>query len=441
MTIITNLNRVKHFQFFLKSFIVFPSMSTSEEGANVHPYAIKLDLNMEQLDRLVNKMYENADCKMILTNVTTGDATYDINLRFADKLDSISTIVSGLGKRIAEKATSIRDTVASLLEKKDNSGEIQFIGEIEPSKKRIKTELLSSDDEDENAPPTDKRDGHFRYAKTNENDAAIHSFHCNECDGVFRDRNELRNHIGQHAKEFYKCLVCEKIFRTVNSFENHKISHSASHTCSICGQFFKLKSSLTNHNQVHLNLKLPCTHQNCDKTFKQRSNQLLHIKWGHNNTRDVKCTHCEKYYFTPNNMRSHRHYKHGIIADITPGHPEYGLRVPVPEIRRKERERRKQQKKLNESIPSQISGPLCSPPPQLTDDDNNQPKPGTSTSTPRKERNRSRSRNPSTPAGRPQVPPRPPQTRQQTRSQLSAPEPLKTNIDELNDDELPEINF
>ena len=424
-------------------------MSTSVEGADVHPYVIKMELKMQQLDKLVNKIYDIADCNMVVTNDKTGDASYDLNLQFADKLDNISTIVSGLGKRIAEKATSIRAKVASELENKNYSREIQFIGEIEPSKKRIKTEALSSDDE--NAPPTDKRDGHFRYAKRNENDGEIHSFHCNECDSVFRDRNEIRNHMGQHSKEFYKCLVCSKIFRTVDSFENHQKYHSASHTCSICGQFFKLKTSLKNHNQVHLNLKLPCSHQNCDKTFRQRSNQLLHIQWGHKTTRGVKCTHCDKYYFTLNNMRAHRYYKHGIIADITPGHPEYGLRVPAPEIRRQERERRKQQKKLNESIPSQISGPLCSPPPQLTDDDNSvsqpQPKPGTSTSSARKERNRSRSRNPSTPAGRRQVPPptpsppRPPQTRQQKRFQLSAPTPLHTNSDELNDDELPEIHL
>ena len=128
-------------------------MSTSVEGADVHPYVIKMQLKMQQLDKLVNKIYDIADCNMVLTNDKTGDASYDLNLQFADKLDNISTIVSGLGKRIAEKATSIRAKVASELENKNNSREIQFIGEIEPSKKRIKTEALSSDDE--NAPPTD----------------------------------------------------------------------------------------------------------------------------------------------------------------------------------------------------------------------------------------------------------------------------------------------
>ena len=88
--------------------------------------------------------------------------------------------------------------------------------------------------------------------------------------------------------------------------------------------------------------------------------------------RDVPCTHCDKMFMRPNNMRSHCYYKHGIIQDITPGHPKFGLWVPLPEQRRLARQKKAEEKakrnKLSQPIPTQISGPLSSSPPQNTQD-------------------------------------------------------------------------
>ena len=421
----------------------------NEERVLVHPYVIKLDLKTQQLDRLVNRIYEIADSNLLVTDTRTGEAKFDLNLDFADKLDSMSTIVSGLARSLSEKATSIREQIAKAIDDK-RQVEIEEVDFIPPTKKRIKTEVLSSDEENENTPPAEnERDGHFMYHKRNENDSEIHSFVCkpNECNSVFRDQNEFRNHQSQHEQEFYTCLRCNKVFRTVQSFDNHQKSHSASHTCSVCGQFFNLKTSLTNHSKIHLNLKLKCSQQNCDKTFSQRSNQLQHIQYGHKNTRTVKCTHCEKYYYTPNNMRAHRYFKHGIIGDITPGHPNFGKRVPLPEQRRQERLKKKTVSKLSKklasdnAIPTSIAGPLASPPQQVSNTTSVTPDPAPAPLTPnpgRRQRNRSRARPrnsapipPPTPS-----PPRPPQTRQQTQKQDS----LKLLLD-INDDDLPDINI
>ena len=417
-------------------------MASGSDGVEVHPYVIKIDLKLQQLDRLANKIFDIADCNLLLTNEKTGDATYDLNLQLADKLDKASTIVKGLATRIAEKATSIRDKVAKVIDEKTQSEDIHLVGVMPPTKK-IKTEVLSESD-DENTPPKDKRDAHFRYAKVNENDPEIHSYICNHCQSVHRDRNEMRNHMSQHHKEFYTCLQCKKIFRTIQSFEQHQQGHTVSHTCQVCGQFFRLKSSLKNHSQVHLDLKLPCSHANCSKTFKQRSSQLMHIQWDHKTTRDVKCTHCDKYYASPNKMRSHRYYKHGIISDITPGHPYFGLRHALSlaqqlKLKREKNKASKKAKSLDDPIPTSISGPLASPPAaniSTTDDvqaDPIQQTPVPKTPTPgRKNRNRSRSRTP----GRPPAVTTPPQTRQLSR---------KNNIpaanEDINDDDLPDINI
>ena len=85
-----------------------------------------------------------------------------------------------------------------------------------------------------NPPPTGDPDGHFNYAKSNENDAAIHSFICSICEKVFRDRNELCNQSTHHKMEYYRCIICLKVFRSLRSFENHNTTHSIKHTCQVC---------------------------------------------------------------------------------------------------------------------------------------------------------------------------------------------------------------
>ena len=137
------------------------------------------------------------------------------------------------------------------------------------------------------------------------------------------------------------------------------------------------------------------------------------------------------------------YYKHGIIADITPGHPKYGMRVPLPEQRRQQRAknklRKQEAKKIgSDAIPTQIAGPLCSPPPQISSAAVSvSPAPFTPI---RRERNRSRARHPgsqSTPRPSPTLsPPRPPQMRQQTRKESSST--AKPNDDD-SDEDLPNI--
>ena len=91
---------------------------------------------------------------------------------------------------------------------------------------RIKRETPDSSDDEDEEPPTKKSkpskeyfsadmDGHFQFPKNNKNDPAAHHFICDICDSVFRDTNELRNHLSNHSMEFYRCLKCLKVFRSV----------------------------------------------------------------------------------------------------------------------------------------------------------------------------------------------------------------------------------
>ena len=272
------------------------------EGADQHPYVIKLNIKLYKLSCLMNQIYEIADSNLILTDARTGLNDFTMNELFAKKLDDVSKNVTGLAQRIQDKATELRDKIDKAIDTKENLREVICTGEVlDWSKKciiaqkqtkikrfkhskefRVKVEHLDSSDEDEDLTPQQgELDGKFQFPKKNENPAECHNFSCEECCSVFRDENELRNHDSNHKIEFYRCLQCLKVFRSMRSFENHNKSHNFDYTCEICNKTFMLKTSLTNHKQVHSTDLMHCTFQNCQRAFKHRQNQLEHIQWGH----------------------------------------------------------------------------------------------------------------------------------------------------------------
>ena len=176
---------------------------------------------------------------------------------------------------------------------------------------RIKVEWISDDEDKDSTTTQDKPlsgelDGHFAYPKTNENPAEMHSFHCDHCDGVFRDQNELRNHYTNHRIEFFQCLICDKIYRSVRAFEVHRQCHDELYVCLVCNKGYKLQTTLINHQQVHSEEHMNCSYPGCNKSFKHRQNQVKHVQWGHRDKKECPCTICGKLFQTPTNMRTHR---------------------------------------------------------------------------------------------------------------------------------------
>ena len=163
--------------------------------------------------------------------------------------------------------------------------------------------------------------GHFAFPKTNKNLAETHSFICEHCQGVFRDRHELHNHYTNHRLEFFQCLVCDKIYQSVRAFQVHKESHDKLHVCLVCCKGFKLKTTLTNHAQVHSNERLHCSVPGCNKVYKHWQNQLEHVHWGDRDKKECPCTICGKLFQTPTNMRTHRLRQHGLAHELIPGYP------------------------------------------------------------------------------------------------------------------------
>ena len=316
--------------------------------SETHPYIIKMEIKLTKMRQIMNNIFEIADSNLIITDAKSSLNDYTMNHAFADKLDNISKEVIGLSKCLTEKAAAIRTRVDRALDEKRRFEDVTFIRHVtnqmkkcdlakeqDPQKIRefklsedypIPRETLDSSDSDDDQTDGKEQqlgepDGHFMYAKTNENDPMVHSFMCKHCQQTFRDRNELRNHSTHHKMEFYRCLLCAKIFRSIRSFESHQKTHSVRYTCTVCHNTFELKSSLKNHMAVHSTELETCSHKGCTKQFKHRGNFLEHVNWSHRKTKDVPCTSCNKYFQTPSSMRAHRIHKHGYVPELVPGHP------------------------------------------------------------------------------------------------------------------------
>ena len=310
-----------------------------------HPYSIKVDTKLSKLDAVLNSIFDIADGDLLVSNVETGLTDFSLNEKFAKKLEKASKCVVGLANRLSEKALLVMKKLDEAHDHKVNMQDIVHIEDVTDYKRkcpeakkhartkfvptqdfRIKTEWISDDSDDSNDSAekgeySGELDGHFVYPETNKNPAETHSFICDHCQSVFRDRNELRNHYTNHRLEFFQCLVCDKIYHSVHAFQVHKQSHDKLHVCLVCSKGFKLKSTLTNHMQIHNEERMSCSHPGCDKKYKYRQNQLEHIRWGHRDNKECPCTVCGKLFQTPTNMRTHRLRQHRQAHDLIPGYP------------------------------------------------------------------------------------------------------------------------
>ena len=316
-----------------------------------HPYKVRLDIQKSKLMRVMNKIFEIADNDLIVCDFDTGLNDYSKNLSFANELETIAKELTVLSKDCADKAVRIRDRIDQAKEDKRLIQDVVFQQEIvKDSEKcdeirlvcpdlnfkpkpfvpksafRVKRERpppliyedSDTDPEEEKAKKTRSGDPDtkFTYTKSNEFDELQHpNSICVDCDKVFRDKHELRNHMSNHHKELFRCLRCGNLSRTEVSFNKHMKTHTGERfTCSVCSKTFDRKTSLSNHEQQHSGEKLVC--KTCGKEFIYRGGYLEHIKYRHTATPTVPCAMCKKMFYMPTGMRSHRRKRHGHVREL-----------------------------------------------------------------------------------------------------------------------------
>ena len=283
-----------------------------------------MESKIYKLREHLNKIYDLANNDLMIVDRDTGANVYDMNYEFATKLDDIAKDLIGLSEQCSQKAEDVRVRVDAAKDKKMDMQEMLVITESQGKKDQEEYDIIQrehyaiwvdTDSEDDDVQLPGDMDTKFKYTKRNNNDGT--SYICNDCEEVYRNKRELRNHLSNHHKELYRCLRCSVVCRSERSFYNHNQTHSGTlYDCPdrSCGQTFTLKTSLTNHLQKHSGVTHKC--KKCLKTFIYRQSFLEHIKYRHLKNKTIECPICHKFYWTPTAMRSHRARKHGLVTEL-----------------------------------------------------------------------------------------------------------------------------
>ena len=190
-----------------------------------HPYSQKMDAKLDKIETLLNGLYDIAQNDMIVANRDTGINDYDMQYKFASKLEVLAKKFILLSKDLSDQAIKVRDNIQQYQDQKNALQECYFVQEIMKTGDKVKeaqhpnptdyirdeTVILKrehyaphlSDSEEENGLETGDMDTKFTYRKKNANKEKLHNFLCEDCDQVFRDTQELRNHQSSHHKELY----------------------------------------------------------------------------------------------------------------------------------------------------------------------------------------------------------------------------------------------
>lgn len=103
------------------------------------------------------------------------------------------------------------------------------------------------------------------------------SLRCAYCNGNFRSRNELENHMksNHNTTGKHKCLICDEIFPSPAVLAEHKLSHSKvgpSGKCSRCSvslaDVTAFKAHMSEHGSIDIPLQCICCRQTLNSEFE-----------------------------------------------------------------------------------------------------------------------------------------------------------------------------
>ena len=205
-----------------------------------HPYTQKIDTKMGKLHSLLKGIFELADNNLIVAQRDMGINDYDMQYCFASKLEQIGKELVQLSNDCTTQASLIGDKIQHNQDNKHNLQPLHYVQEVvkdslkvtearQPNQKdfiRDETVLIKrehypftiSDDEtdgEQQEPFSGDMDTKFKYTKKNSNEELLHNYNCEDCNEVFRDTQEFRNHVSNHHKELYHCMLCNTVCRSV----------------------------------------------------------------------------------------------------------------------------------------------------------------------------------------------------------------------------------
>jgi len=131
------------------------------------------------------------------------------------------------------------------------------------------------------------------------------------CNGFFRSKENLKNHIAtvHEGHGAFLCDLCGKSFRLHATLMRHKgRNHNQKNLkkCSFCPATFADNYKLSRHiRSIHSKEKpFKCDFEGCNKAFA-RKDKLQDHKWSHSKSKMFICHICDRAYLRPDCLKAH----------------------------------------------------------------------------------------------------------------------------------------